>query len=218
MNIGVHVSLSFLVSSVCRPSTGTAGLYGSSISSFLRNIHTILHSGSISLHSHQQCKKVPFSPHPLQNLLFVDILTAAILKWSEVKSFSRVRLFATPWPVAYQVPPSMGFSRQEYWNGLPFPSPGDLPDPGIEPRSPTFQAEALTSEPPGKPTSSHSDRREMVPHCDFDLNFSDNEWCWSSFHVFVSHLCVFFREMFSSFLIFDWVIYFSGIKSAFSDI
>jgi len=46
----------------------------------------------------------------------------------------------------------MGFSRQEYWSGLPFPSPGDLPDPGIKPRSPTLQADALTSEPPGKPT------------------------------------------------------------------
>ena len=55
-----------------------------------------------------------------------------------VKSLSRVRLFATPWTVAHQVPPSMGFSRQEYWNELPFPSPGDLPDPGIEPRSPTW--------------------------------------------------------------------------------
>ena len=55
----------------------------------------------------------------------------------------------TPWTVAYQVPPSMGFSRQEYWSGLPFPSP-DLPDPGIEPRSPTLQAVALPSEPPGK--------------------------------------------------------------------
>ena len=60
--------------------------------------------------------------------------------------------FATPWTVAYQAPPSMGFSRQEYWSGLPFPSPGDLPDPGIEPGSPTFQADALTSEPPGKQT------------------------------------------------------------------
>ena len=59
--------------------------------------------------------------------------------------------FATPWTVAHQAPPSMGFSRQEYWSGLPFPSPGDLPDPGIEPRSPTLQADALTSEPPGKP-------------------------------------------------------------------
>ena len=56
-----------------------------------------------------------------------------------------------PWTVAHQVPPSMGFSRQEYWSGLPFPSPGDLPNPGIEPRSPTLQADALTSAPPGKP-------------------------------------------------------------------
>ena len=55
-----------------------------------------------------------------------------------VKSLSRARLFATPGTVAYQAPLPMGFSRQEYWNGLPFPSPGDLPDPGIEPRSPTL--------------------------------------------------------------------------------
>ena len=51
-----------------------------------------------------------------------------------------------PWTVAHQAPPSVGFSRQEYWNGLPLPSPGDLPNPGIEPRSPTFQADALTSD------------------------------------------------------------------------
>ena len=69
----------------------------------------------------------------------------------KVKSLSRVRLFATSWTVAHQAPPSMGFSRQEYWSGLPLPSPGDLPDPGIEPWSPAFQADALTSEPPGKP-------------------------------------------------------------------
>ena len=67
-----------------------------------------------------------------------------------MKPLSRVRLFATPWTVAYQAPLSMGFSRQEYWSGLPFPSPGDLPDPGIEPRFLTSQADALTSEPPGK--------------------------------------------------------------------
>ena len=70
---------------------------------------------------------------------------------SEVKLLSRVRLFATPWTVAHQAPPSMGFSRQEYWSGLPFPSPGDIPDPGIEPRSPALEADTLTSEPPGKP-------------------------------------------------------------------
>ena len=70
-------------------------------------------------------------------------------KWSEVNSLSRVRLFATPWTVAHQAPPSMGFSRQEYCSGLPFPSPGDLPNPGIEPKSPTWQEDALSSEPPG---------------------------------------------------------------------
>ena len=68
-----------------------------------------------------------------------------------VKSLSRVRLFATLWTVAHQAPQSMGFSRQEYWSGLPFPSPGDLSDPGIEPRSPALRADTLTSEPRGKP-------------------------------------------------------------------
>ena len=62
---------------------------------------------------------------------------------------SRVRLFATPWTVAYQDPQFMGFSRQEYWSGLAFPSPGDLPDPGFEPGSPALQADALPSEPWG---------------------------------------------------------------------
>ena len=75
------------------------------------------------------------------------------VKWSEVKSLSRVWLFATLWTVAYQAPPSMGFSRQEYWSGLPFPPPGYLSDPGIEPGSPTSQADALTSEPPGMITT-----------------------------------------------------------------
>ena len=71
----------------------------------------------------------------------------------KVKSLSRVRLIETPWTVACQVPPSMGFFRQEYWSVLPFPSPGDLPDPGIELGSLTLQADSLpTGKPPGKTT------------------------------------------------------------------
>ena len=100
--------------------------------------------GTMTPHSPSSCTQPgicfsPFLPHtPLSFLLW------------KVNSLSRVRLFATPWTVAYQAPPSMGFSRQEYWSGLPFPSPGDLPDPGIESRSPALEADALSSEWPGK--------------------------------------------------------------------
>ena len=68
-----------------------------------------------------------------------------------MKSLSRVQLFAIPWTVAYQASPSMGFSRQEYWSGLLFPSPGHLPKPEIESESPALQEDPLLSEPPGKP-------------------------------------------------------------------
>ena len=118
MNIGVHMSLSLLVSSVCMCSSGLAGSYGSFISSFLRNLHTVLHSGYTSLHFHQQRKRGP--------------------------------LFSTP--------------------------------------SPAFIVCRLLDR-------SHSHWCEMVPHSGFDVHFSDNKWCWASFHVFVSHLYVFFGEI-----------------------
>jgi len=83
-------------------------------------------------------------PHYVQNsVLYVCVCFSV--------SFSVVSNSATPWTVAHQAPLSMGFSRQEYWSGLPFPYPGDLPNPGIEPRSPALQGDSLLSEPPWKP-------------------------------------------------------------------
>ena len=72
---------------------------------------------------------------------------------------------ATPWAVAHQAPLSQGFSRQEYWNGLPFPSPGDLSDPGIKPRSPTLQADSLPAELPRKPPDSANDKEPACQPC-----------------------------------------------------
>ena len=86
--------------------------------------------------------------------LMISFLVSNLAVKVKVKSFSRVWHFVTTWTVAYRAPPSMEFSRQEYWSGLPFPSPGDLPNPGIETRSPELQADALPSEPPGALQSS----------------------------------------------------------------
>ena len=101
-------------------------------------------------HSLSAFKTFPFCTVPRSSILvarwdavpFVNCCIKSTEK-VKVKSFSRVRLFATPWTVAYQAPPSMGFPRQGCWSGLPFPSPGDLPNPGIEPGSPALQANAL---------------------------------------------------------------------------
>ena len=82
--------------------------------------------------------------HVLENLKYAYIYKV------KVKLLSPVQFFASPWTVAYQTPPSMEFSRQEYWSGLPFPSPEDLPDPRIKPGSPALWADSLLSEPPGK--------------------------------------------------------------------
>ena len=91
---------------------------------------------------------VSFRDMSLKLLQLASLLILSV----KVKSLSSVRLFVTPQTVTYQAPPSQGFSRQEYWSGLPFPSPADLPNPGIEPKSPALQTDALPSEPPGKPT------------------------------------------------------------------
>ena len=137
-NVGVHMSLPILVFLVRMPSSGIVGSYGSSISSFLKHLHTVLYSGCTSLHSHQECRRIPFSPHPLQHLLFVDFLIAAI--WLH----------------------------------------------------------------------------EMVPHCGFDLHFSDNEWCWASVYVFISHLYGeiswrnFFGEIWRNFCLVLWPIFWFG--------
>ena len=125
MNIGVHVSLSLLVSSLCMTSNGITGLYAA--------------AAAAAAKSRQSCPTLwdPIDGSPTDSSV-PGILQARILEWVtisfsnawkwkvKVKSLSRVRLLATPWTVAYQAPPSMGFSRQEYWCGLPLPSPARL--------------------------------------------------------------------------------------------
>ena len=107
------------------------------------------------------------------NISWVHSDTSVLKVKVKMKSLSRVRLFATPWTVAYQASLSMGFSRQEYWSGLPFPSPGDLPNPGTEPlspKSPALASRLFTTKPPRKPRYKSGNINKM-----FQLR-----QCWSS--------------------------------------
>ena len=97
---------------------------------------------------------------------FYPLILVPDLRKLEKLRFSHVQLFATLWTVARQAPLSVGFSRQEYWTGLPFPSPGDLPNPEIEPGSPALQADSLPSEPPGKPHICHRCYRKRISEND----------------------------------------------------
>ena len=102
------------------------------------------------------CKQDPWVASGGWSILLLHLLIrspqpcASVFRFA-VELLSHVRLFVTPWTITRQAPPSMGFPRQEYWSGLPFPSPGDLPDPGIEPTSPAVAGKFFTTEPPGKP-------------------------------------------------------------------
>ena len=109
---------------------------------YVCHIHRTVHLKMVNFSG---CK---FYLNELENKIncVIHVKLIALMWVSEWKSLSRVWLFATQWTVACQAPLSMGFSRQEYWSGLPFPSPGDLPDPGIEPWSPALQADSLPTE------------------------------------------------------------------------
>ena len=118
-----------------------------------------------------------------------------------MKLLSHVLLFVTPWTVACQAPPSMGFYRQEYWSELPFPSPGDLPNPGSN-LGLLHCRHTLSHQGSAIFYNSHSESCEVISHHGFDLPFPDDQWCWASFHVPVGYLYIFFRKksLFRSFV------------------
>ena len=117
--------------------SGISVLSGTSVLHLLRKTWFFAKATAV-LHSHPQYMRVPVSPHQ-HLLLFVVLVTQSCLT------------LLTQWTVAHQAPLSMGFSRQEYWSGLPCPPPGDLPDPGIEPGFPALKADSLPTELWGKP-------------------------------------------------------------------
>ena len=101
-----------------------------------------------------------------------QVVISTLCVWVHACALSHVQLSMAPWTVTYQAPPSMEFSRQDYWSGLPFPTPGVLPNPGIEPSSPTLQVDPLQIEPPGKPTIGLRDFKGLLlPICIISILF-----------------------------------------------
>ena len=115
----------------------------------------------------------PFLDNPGSSGVGMSLCDMWVWHYEYVITCSVMSDSLTPWTVAHQVPLSMEFSRQEYWSGLPFPSPGDLPDPGIKPGSPALQAGSLLSEPPGKLPECHWEEVQLVSRS------LDMTWHWS---------------------------------------
>ena len=120
------------------------------------------------------------------------------------------QLFATPWTVAYQALPPMGFSRQEYWSGLPFPSPGDLPNPGIESRFPTLQIDPLPSESPGRATMMDYclviKRSKLVYMCN-NTDKLQKDFCWlKETSLKTSHICSIYMKLSKKRKLWRWKI------------